>query len=136
MSKRGVPAIPKNTGDSEGGILPDALRQKRAPDTEGGIFPDALRQKAAPAPYVSPPTPINLELARREAPALAKHLRSAGKNYSRQSLRAFQAHAGITVDGIYGPLSASALRYFKVVNPPQPLFKPAPGSVVIYAPAN
>lgn len=90
-----------------------------------------------PLAYVSPPTPINLELARRESGPLAKHLRTKGlSGYSRQSLRDFQAHAGITVDGIYGPLSASALKYFGVQNPPKPFFKPQAGTVTIYAPAN
>lgn len=90
-----------------------------------------------PLAYVSPPTPINLELARRESAALAKHLRTKGiSGYSRQSLRDFQAHAGITVDGIYGPLSASALKYFGVPNPPKAFFKPKAGTVTIYAPAN
>jgi peptidoglycan hydrolase-like protein with peptidoglycan-binding domain len=90
-----------------------------------------------PLAYVSPPTPINLELARREAAPLAKHLRTKGiSGYSRQSLRDFQSHAGITVDGIYGPLSASALKYFGVPNPPKAFFKPKAGTVTIYAPAN
>jgi peptidoglycan hydrolase-like protein with peptidoglycan-binding domain len=91
----------------------------------------------APRAYLSPPTPINLELARREAEPLARHLRSKGiAGYSRQSLRAFQGHAGITVDGIYGPLSASALKYFGVQNPPKAFFKAGTGQVTIYAPAN
>jgi hypothetical protein len=95
------------------------------------------RGKETPRAYVSPPTPINLDLARREAPALAKHLRTKGiAGYSRQSLRDFQSHAGITVDGIYGPLAASALKYFGVPNPPKPFFKPQVGTVTIYAPAN
>jgi len=99
--------------------------------------PAQERGEDAPLAYVSPPTPINLELARREAPALAKHLRTKGiSGYSRQSLRDFQGHAGITVDGIYGPLSASALKYFGVPNPPKAFFKPKPGTVTIYAPAN
>ncbi len=99
--------------------------------------PAQERGEDAPLAYVSPPTPINLELARREAPKLATHLRTKGlAGYSRQSLRAFQAHAGITVDGIYGPLSASALKYFGVSNPPAAFFKPQPGTVTIYAPAN
>lgn len=95
------------------------------------------RGKETPRAYISPPTPINLELARRESAPLAKHLRTKGiGGYSRQSLRDFQAHAGITVDGIYGPLSASALKYFGVKNPPKAFFKPKAGTVTIYAPAN
>lgn len=119
LSRKGVPRIPNNP----------TIDTSSSDDDDG--------DEDAPKAYVSPPTPINLEVARREAPALAKHLRAKGQqNYSRQSLRSFQGHAGITVDGIYGPLAASALRYFGVANPPQPFFKPAPGTITIYAPTN
>ena len=77
------------------------------------------------------PTPINLELARREAPAIAKHIRAKGRLYSHQSLRDFQAHAGILADGKYGPRSQSALEHFGVTNPPAPVF---PGPAVQYTP--
>lgn len=97
--------------------------------------PAQERGDDAPLAYVSPPTPINLELARREAPTLAKHLKNKGQaGYSRESLRAFQRHAGITVDGIYGALSESALRYFGVPNPPKAFYQPKVGSVVTYTP--
>lgn len=112
LSRKGVPPIP------------------RAPSPPASPMPPAQRA------YVSPPTPINLDLARREAAPLAKHIRSRGNAYTRQTLRDFQAHAGITIDGIYGPLAQSALKYFGVPNPPKALFKPAPGSVTTYAPAN
>jgi peptidoglycan hydrolase-like protein with peptidoglycan-binding domain len=118
MGKKGVAPIP------------------RAPSNPG-VQRDAVPARDdAPKAYVSPPTPINLDLARREAPTLAKHIRTKGSNYSRQSLRDFQSHAGLTVDGIYGPLSASALKYFGVTNPPKALFKAKAGTVTIYAPAN
>lgn len=99
------------------------------------IAPEQERGEDVPLAYVSPPTPINLETARKEAPALAKHLRSKGRaGYARQSVRAFQGHAGITVDGIYGPLTESALRHFGVSNPPAAFFKAKAGSVVTYQP--
>jgi murein L,D-transpeptidase YcbB/YkuD len=123
MSKKSVPPIPRTPANPSVAKPPVQLQKlSNEPD--------------APLAYVSPPTPINLDLARREAPTLAKHIRTKGANYSRQSLRDFQSHAGITVDGIYGPLSVDALRYFKVPNPPKALFKAKAGSVVTYAPAN
>jgi hypothetical protein len=118
---KSVPRAPSNPGVWFGEARPDGRPSDDAP----------------PRAYISPPTPINLDLARREAPALAKHLRNKGRSgYSRASLRAFQGHAGITVDGIYGPLAASALKYFGVPNPPAAFFKPQPGTVTIYAPVN
>lgn len=119
MSRKGVPPIPM-----------------RAP-ANPGIDADSTQERGdtdAPQAYVSPPTPINLELARREAAPLAKNIRANGSKYSRQALRDFQAHAGLTVDGGYGPLSASALKYFGVKNPPKALSKPKPGTITIYSP--
>lgn len=91
-----------------------------------GYPPPPKPKAAAPKPYTSPPTPINLELARKEAPALAQHIRTKGKGYSKQALRDFQKHAGMTVDGVYGPLSVEALRIFGVENPPPSLVKAKP----------
>jgi hypothetical protein len=118
MGKKSVPPIP------------------RAPSNPNVQHDDEAPRDDAPRAYISPPTPINLDLARREAPALAKHIRTKKFNYSRQSLRDFQTHAGLTVDGIYGPLSSSALEYFGVVSPPKALFAAKPGTVTKYAPAN
>jgi len=126
MSPKSVPPIP--------------LRPPSNPSVRAE--PEQERGDDQPLAYVSPPTHINLEAARKAAPQLARHIRNAGStdaarraNYSRQSVRQFQAHAGITVDGIYGPLTASALKYFGVSSPPAALFKAAPGTVTIYAPA-
>lgn len=84
-----------------------------------------------------PAAPINLELARREAPAVASHITKKGKAYSKQMVRDFQRHAGLNPDGAYGPMTASALRHFGVVNPPAPTHVPKSGdmSAVYYVPA-
>lgn len=107
----------------------------RAPEQERGDTDDDDDESTSPpGAYVSPPTPINLEAARKEAQGLAKHLRTKGRaGYSRQSVRAFQGHAGITVDGIYGPLTADALKYFGA-SAPAAFFHAAPGSVTTYTP--
>jgi len=70
------------------------------------------------------PTPINLELARREAPSVSAHITKKGKLYSRQMVRDFQAHSGLVPDGAYGPITESALRYFGIINPPPYLAQP------------
>jgi murein L,D-transpeptidase YcbB/YkuD len=117
MSKRTVPRIPANPS-----VRAD----------------DSVSRETDPPPRakLAKPTPINLELARREAPNVAKHLRTKGFNYSRQTVRDFQAHAGIVPDGIYGPLTRSALAYFGVPNPPKALFQAGPTGGSTYAPAN
>jgi hypothetical protein len=125
MGKKGVPPIPRKPSNPN-------VQQLQPGDYESL---DTAPNPVEPRAYISPPTPINLELARREAPALAKHIRTKKFNYSRQSLRDFQTHAGLTVDGIYGPLSSSALEYFGVVSPPKALFAAKPGTVTKYAPA-
>ena len=88
------------------------------------------------APRTGKPSPINLELARREAPAVAAHIEKKKRNYSRQMLKDFQRHAGLNPDGVYGPVSESALRYFGIVNPPTYLYEPAKQDAVrvYYAP--
>lgn len=48
------------------------------------------------------------------AQALVRELQQKGKGYSRELLKRFQLTAGITVDGIYGPQSAGALKWFTV----------------------
>jgi murein L,D-transpeptidase YcbB/YkuD len=53
---------------------------------------------------------IDFAEARRLAPIVSRSLR-AGSGY-RGALRRFQAAAGLSVDGQYGPSSRAALRYF------------------------
>lgn len=58
----------------------------------------------------------NAAEARRLAPMVARSIRG-GSGY-RTMLRRFQRAAGIAADGIYGPQSRAALRYFGVMDPP------------------
>ncbi len=99
------------------------------PLQEQGDTSDASSTSSTPRD-ISAPTPINLELARREAPTLAQHLRKRGKaGYSRQLVTDFQKHAGIKPDGVYGPYTRSALIHFGVSDPPAPFIKLKPGAV-------
>lgn len=67
---------------------------------------------------------VDMAQARRLAPRVAADIRDNRYDYSRRELRAFQAAAGIAVDGVYGGGSAGALRYYLDGPPPRPLFKP------------
>ena len=59
---------------------------------------------------------VDFDAARRLAPQVARSLRSGG-GY-RTALERFQRAAGLPVDGLYGPSSRAALRYFGVGDPP------------------
>lgn len=85
--------------------------------------PDDDDDGGAPSTTLSAPTPSNLDLARREAPSVAKHITSKRQNYSRQMVSDFQRHAGLVPDGAYGPVTRSALAYFGVSNPPAAISK-------------
>lgn len=92
----------------------------------GAGTPGAQEDDAPPQerePVTSAPTPSNLDLARREAPKLAKHIALKRQNYSRQAVGDFQRHAGLVPDGYYGPVTRSALEYFGVSNAPPALAK-------------
>lgn len=94
----------------------------------------APKPAAAPAPKpvtVSPATSrVDLAAAKRMASDVAKHIRNKGKAYDRKQLSSFQQKAGLTADGLYGPLSVSALKHFGASAPPA-LFK---GSLKEYTP--
>jgi hypothetical protein len=124
-----------------GGITERAIEQERRDDLDdlkreidARVGPPTEEGQHVPElPQLEPPTPINLELARREAPAVAKHVRTKKYDYSRQTVRDFQRHAGIVPDGIYGPITMSALTYFGASAPPA-LFKGAAGAPTTYVP--
>jgi hypothetical protein len=72
----------------------------------------------------SVPTPpgTNLPKAKKMAAQVAANVKKGIKLYDRKLVKAFQTAAGLTPDGLYGPVCASALRYFGAVAP-APLFK-------------
>lgn len=70
-----------------------------------------------------PPTPINLERARQTAPKVDKEIKAKRDKYSRALVKQFQEDAGLVGDGLYGPVTQSALKYFGVRDPARPIFK-------------
>jgi peptidoglycan hydrolase-like protein with peptidoglycan-binding domain len=51
------------------------------------------------------------------APDVAANIRKNGAKYDRKQLASFQQKAGLTGDGVYGPLSQSALKHFGATAP-------------------
>jgi murein L,D-transpeptidase YcbB/YkuD len=68
---------------------------------------------------VSPATSkVDLAAAKKMAADVAANLRNKGKaGYDRKLLASFQTKAGITGDGLYGPLAVAALKYFRANAP-------------------
>lgn len=83
-------------------------------------------KKVQPAGTKKVPAPagVNVSLASSTAKDVARHISTKGPKYSRDVLKQFQTRAGMKPDGLYGPASADALRYFGA-NAPKPLFKGA-----------
>lgn len=129
----GPPAAPLSRNDASGmdSALRAAVYASQGSSSAPSLAPPQERGDDEPA---SQATPSNLDTARREAPALAKHLAIKKQNYSRQSVKSFQGHAGLVPDGFYGPVTRSALQYFGVKNPPPALAKGKPGGVSVYTP--
>jgi hypothetical protein len=69
--------------------------------------------------------------AKATAQRTADHLRTRKSKYDRAVLALFQRRAAIADDGLYGPLSASALRSYGAKNVPAPFFK---GALKTYVP--
>lgn len=93
---------------------------------KGSVVP-SLKPKKQPLPMPNPAPPsrgalVNVALAKKTAADVAKHIRAKGRKYTTQVVKQFQQRAGLTDDGMYGPATASALRYFGA-NAPAPLFK-------------
>ncbi|HEY3493039.1 MAG TPA: hypothetical protein VGK73_00060, partial [Polyangiaceae bacterium] len=77
-----------------------------------------------PKPSGGPPAGFDGAKAKAAAPGLAKHIKSAQYNYTREALSTWQKVAGLAQDGVYGPASANALKYY-VASAPKALFKKA-----------
>lgn len=86
-----------------------------------------------PPPPKSPATPINLERARQTAPKVDREVKGKRDKYSRKMVEQFQADAGLVPDGLYGPITQSALRYFGVRDPAKPVFRNT-SSTTVYTP--
>ena len=65
----------------------------------------------------TPPGPGVKDMARLDraadsAKVVAADIKSKGRAYDRKGLAAFQKLAGLDVDGVYGPRSAGAIRWY------------------------
>lgn len=106
-------AIPPDGGMDADTDAGDAESADASPEDAGAEQADAGDSTQGDTLADLPPAmPVNLELARREARAVAAHVRKRGRQYSRQLVRDFQRHAGIASDGVYGPRTVEAVRYF------------------------
>lgn len=135
---RGPVYVPRKGPSAPAKPMPP--RPDRVPgDSEGSLPPDARgKRKPKPAPVVVVPVPVQSgpegydpAKAKAMAPGLAVHIQRAKHSYTRKAVADFQRAAGIQVDGVYGPLTASALRYWGG-NAPRPLFKGKAGAPAEY----
>lgn len=96
--------------------------QSQGARPQGGAPQGGAPQATKPAPA----TPYAIKDRQRldaghvVAKELAKDLGAKGKNVNREILRRFQRIAGLQVDGVYGPKTAGALRWFTVEPPAKP----------------
>lgn len=109
-----------------------AERQLGAPNSQATVT--ATRTSATTAatqtiPGPSLPAGYNRAEATRRAQPMADQIRTRKTKYDRAALQTFQGFAGMNADGLYGPQSSSALKYFGAKNVPAALFK---GSNVAY----
>jgi peptidoglycan hydrolase-like protein with peptidoglycan-binding domain len=82
-------------------------------------------------PSATLPAGYSSAQASKKAQPTADHLRTRKGKYDRAVLQSFQTSAGLKADGLYGPQTAAALRFFGAKSVPAPLFK---GPNVKYAP--
>lgn len=123
---------PKAVKGKNGGLtLVSQQPDTPAPDThaeeaeDSGSFRTApfVAMPAATMPAAKPtstkPKGTDLAKAKSMAASVAGNLKSKGKSgYDKKQLAAFQTAAGLTGDGVYGPASQAALKYFGAKNAP------------------
>jgi peptidoglycan hydrolase-like protein with peptidoglycan-binding domain len=118
------------------GVVPPALSSKSAPKSTQPAAAAASAPKVAAAqpakPVAASPatSKVDIAAAGRMAAGVATNIRKTGAKYDRKGLASFQVKAGLTGDGVYGPLSESALKHFGAAAP-KALFK---GALVTYTP--
>lgn len=83
----------------------------------------AVANKVAQVATNGAPDGFDEREAKRRAQSVADHMRKYKAKYDRAILTHFQRLAGLKQDGIYGPQSASALRFFGAKNVPAALFR-------------
>lgn len=125
-AKRAAQLAARRRGMDAGDDPIDASAPDERTDASDAASEDASSSESEPEAAMG--VPVHLELARREAPQVARHLARKGRLYSRQLVRDFQRHAGIVPDGIYGPRTRDALAFFGVGSPPEALFAAPAGA--------
>ena len=113
---RSLVATPKVQAQAAPAKAPKKTAAKPAAATPKKTAP------AKPAKKVAAPAGVNVALAKQTAPEVATHIRNKKEKYTTSVVKLFQQRAGLKADGLYGPVTASALRYFGA-NAPAPLFK-------------
>lgn len=132
-------AKPAPTVDSKGTLHavdenePAPTEDSHAAEPEGGMRTAPFESMPAEKPATLPSSSkFDKVAARRMAPTVANNIANKKASYDRKQLASFQEKAGLTGDGIYGPLSVSALKFYGVKAPPKALFKG--GKVSTYTP--
>jgi peptidoglycan hydrolase-like protein with peptidoglycan-binding domain len=81
-------------------------------DSEAAKTVDGLPPKGAPAKAPAPPAGYDKTKAKAQAKDVAAMLVKSGKAYDKPRLVNWQRFAGLKPDGVYGPLTKSALEYY------------------------
>lgn len=103
-----------------------AVRQPAMPriQAKGNAIASQLRELAPENKRPVNASGVDFALAKKTAPDVAAHIRKSGRAYKVEVVKQFQRRAAIKDDGLYGPTTASALRFYGA-NAPAPLFKGA-----------
>ena len=130
LERQKAAARPAPTVDTKGNLQQTA-EDEPTPNSHAGTPASGMTT----APIVSMPAakPAGFDRAGAQAMAanVAANIRNKKTAYDRKQLASFQVKAGLAGDGLYGPLSVSALRFYGVKSPPAALFK---GAIKEYTP--
>ena len=109
-----VPPAPETTADHDDATPPPPARRRRGATTPRGTSAPSRARDATD--YADPARPqpagFNPSLARVSAPELRDCLNRRAASACRRRIRQFQTAAGITTDGLYGPITHAALVYW------------------------
>lgn len=109
-------AIPPHVGKGSASYAPPTSRSSAPAAPPRPAAPHAV----APPPAVPPPAaPVvqvrdrqRLDAAATIAKLVVADIQKSGKRYNRNLLKKFQQVAGLAADGLYGPKSAGALKWY------------------------
>lgn len=132
------PAVQKEMAARPAPAMDEALLAAQLAERQGGA-PNSSQAATvsnnvvATVPDKTAPLPKGYDSAAASARAqpMADHVRTRKGKYDRAVLASWQTQAGLKPDGLYGPQSVAALKYYGAKNVPAALFK---GSQTKYAP--